>query len=296
LDKVFGYVGLGEYIYAAGVSRRWRGRYLRLCYTEAGPAGEKLCTYYSSAIITTARLQMALDSKLTMAAPEQSSSFAEDLVWYSLDPISVITLAKVYDMKWSPRFTSTAAGSDNLELLKWLQKVGCPWELDMVACAAAGHDTACMLQWLHSVTKPWPSHIADKAAMSAGESETPGALNFLLSIGAKWPDKFYDAKISQCWPVRAVIAALANGGAWGVWKCADLAPQLYDCDSGGGDHSDATCRGYCDRKNAVELFKWSHENGCPCTCEADAVEAAAAQAAALAQAAAQAAAAAAVAV
>jgi hypothetical protein len=31
--------------------------------------------------------------------------------------------------------------------------------------------------------------------------------------------------------------------------------------------------------NAIELFEWAHENGCPCTCAADA--AAAAEAAAI---------------
>jgi hypothetical protein len=276
LDKVFGYVGLGEYVYAAGVSRRWRGRYLKLCYTEAGPAGEKLCTYYSSAIITTARLQMALDSKLTMAALEQSSSFAEDLVWYSLDPISVITLAKVYDMKWSPRFTSAAADSDNLELLKWLHKVGCPWLVRQVMDVAARHDSARMLQWMHSATKPWSADTAAKAMASAADSSTTDSITFLRTVGVEWPDRFYKSPFGQCWPARAVQVALADGCAWGEWKCADLAPDLFYCISEGGTHKDDDCIPYCDRKHAVELFAWAHQNGCPCTCEVDAADAAAA--------------------
>eukprot|EP00953_Heterococcus_sp_UTEX-ZZ885_P030275 16003-Heterococcus_DN1.PRE.3 len=276
LDKVFGYVGLGEYIYAAGVSRRWRGRYLRICYTEAGPAGEKLCTYYSSAIITTVRLQMALDSKLTMAALEQYSSFAEDLVWYSLDPVNVITLAKVYDMKWSPRFTSTAARSDNLELLKWLHKVGCPWDVVHVMQAAARHYTACMLRWLHSLTKPWSAEIAKKVMWCAAQAGTTDTLKFVRSTGVEWPSRFYEEPFGRCWPVRAVLTALADGCAWGEWKCADLAPDLFYCISEGGTHKDDDCIPYCDRKYAVELFAWAHQNGCPCTCEADAADAAAA--------------------
>jgi hypothetical protein len=35
LDEVFSFVGLGEYYYVASVSRRWRGRYIKLCYTKA---------------------------------------------------------------------------------------------------------------------------------------------------------------------------------------------------------------------------------------------------------------------
>jgi hypothetical protein len=35
LDTVFSYVGIKDYIYAAGVSRHWRVRYLKLCYSAA---------------------------------------------------------------------------------------------------------------------------------------------------------------------------------------------------------------------------------------------------------------------
>jgi hypothetical protein len=37
LDAVFGFVGIGEYAYAAGVNRRWRGRYIKLYYNKAAP-------------------------------------------------------------------------------------------------------------------------------------------------------------------------------------------------------------------------------------------------------------------
>jgi hypothetical protein len=154
LDQVFGYEGLSEYIYAADVSRRWRGRYLKMCYTKAERADEKLCTCYRRAAITTARPQLALDSKLTMTASEQSKSFVKTVVWKSLEPFSVMTLAKVYDMKWCSEFTLQAAQADNLELLQWLHKVGCPWDLEHVMDAAAWHNSARTLRWLHSVTKP----------------------------------------------------------------------------------------------------------------------------------------------
>jgi hypothetical protein len=55
LDAVFGYVGLGEYYYVAGVSRRWRGRYIKLCYSNADDDDdEKLWTAYDSTIVTAA--------------------------------------------------------------------------------------------------------------------------------------------------------------------------------------------------------------------------------------------------
>ena len=38
LDAVFSFVGVEEYLFAAGVSRKWRVRYLKLCYSEAASA------------------------------------------------------------------------------------------------------------------------------------------------------------------------------------------------------------------------------------------------------------------
>jgi hypothetical protein len=65
LDTVFSYVGVGDYFFAAGVCRRWRGRYLKLCYNEAAAdKAEKLRTTYSSAFMTAARLQLAFKSGL----------------------------------------------------------------------------------------------------------------------------------------------------------------------------------------------------------------------------------------
>jgi hypothetical protein len=56
LDTVFSYVGIGEYFYAAGVSRSWRGRYIKLCYNKSRKQENKLCTRYCSATVTAARL------------------------------------------------------------------------------------------------------------------------------------------------------------------------------------------------------------------------------------------------
>jgi hypothetical protein len=62
LDEVFSYVGIGEYIYAAAVCRRWRGRYIKLCYNKvAEDSTDMLCTCYKSTIATAGRFQLALD-------------------------------------------------------------------------------------------------------------------------------------------------------------------------------------------------------------------------------------------
>jgi hypothetical protein len=224
LDEVFSFVGLGEYICAAGVSRRWRGRYIKLCYTEAdADDDEKLCTYYGSAFSTAARLQLALDNKLTIADLEQSDSLASKLVYQILEPISVMSLAKVYEMKWCAEFTLNAALANKLELLQWLHKVGCPWDAEKVACATAWQDSACMLRWVHSVTGPWSDETVDKAMWCAGCSGSTDTMKFLRSVGAEWSVRFYDAYIGQCWGVHTVKLALAEGCSWDNWSCADLA-------------------------------------------------------------------------
>jgi uncharacterized phage infection (PIP) family protein YhgE len=71
LDTVFSYVGIKEYVYTAAVSRRWRGRYIKLCYSNVkskkDKKANKLLTSHRSAARTAARLQLAFDSGLTIA-------------------------------------------------------------------------------------------------------------------------------------------------------------------------------------------------------------------------------------
>jgi hypothetical protein len=68
LDTVFSYVGIGDYIYTGAVSRRWKGRYTKLCYNEAKEGKkDKLTTAHQSTVMTAARLQLALKSSLSVA-------------------------------------------------------------------------------------------------------------------------------------------------------------------------------------------------------------------------------------
>jgi hypothetical protein len=98
--------------------------------------------------------------------------------------------------------------------------------------------------------------------------------------GAERPISFYSKKdtpaVSQCWPLRCVQWALANGSTWLVWRCQDLTPQHYECCTDGAEHGEDTCDPDCHRKNAIQLFAWAHEHGCPCTCGEAAAAAAAA--------------------
>jgi hypothetical protein len=150
LDTVFSYVGIGEYFTAAGVSRRWRGRYIKLCYNKAANRPNKLCTTYRSAVLTAAKLQLALANKLTVEALERSLRSRSCMV-LSSEPTEVLTVARLHGMAWHKGLCLLAAKHNNLQLLQWLHSNGCPWSLNDVAAAAACADSADMLNWLHSV-------------------------------------------------------------------------------------------------------------------------------------------------
>jgi hypothetical protein len=101
LDVVFSYVGIGDYIYTGAVSRRWKGRYIKLCYSKAKDGKKhKLTTAHKSALLTAARLQLALKSSLTVSALQNNQKLPFYIVVRSLEPIAVLTLARVHGLRW----------------------------------------------------------------------------------------------------------------------------------------------------------------------------------------------------
>jgi hypothetical protein len=183
LDLIFDYVGFGEYYYAAGVSRRWRGRYIKLCYNAvADKEAHKLCTSYGSALVTANRLQLALRAGLNMAQLQDYEDLSNDVV-NSLEPIAVLTVAKTYDMPWSEALCTDAAYYNKLKLLQWLHERRCPWTESAVLSEAAKNDAVEMLKWLQSVTEPWPQAVKDSILWDAGRSDALDAVKWLTAAG-----------------------------------------------------------------------------------------------------------------
>jgi hypothetical protein len=144
-----------------------------------------------------------------------------------------------------------------------------------------------MLKFLRNITPKWRYKDLQHLLHAAGSAERFTSAKWLRDIGAAWPDSFYRTAsehirgVNECWSVAAVQWALADGCSWGDWQCSKLMPELYTCrasyDSRYRDgklvynEQQCECPGErCMKRNAIELFKWAHENGCPCTCEADA--------------------------
>jgi hypothetical protein len=71
LDHIFSFVGAGEHLYAAGVCRQWRCRYMQFCTSSSGPVQT---TLKRSALVTESRLQLALSCGLTVASCAETTA------------------------------------------------------------------------------------------------------------------------------------------------------------------------------------------------------------------------------
>eukprot|EP00953_Heterococcus_sp_UTEX-ZZ885_P042495 21586-Heterococcus_DN1.PRE.1 len=151
LDAVFSYVGIRDYIYTGAVSRRWNGRYKKLCHNLLGKWGPKLCTNHSNTLISAGRLQIAIDSGLDMARL-QSLSDDSFIMRVSLDPIAVLMQARQYGLDWTSDLSESAAAYNKLELLQWLQQMGCPLDIPALMKIAVDHQFIDILNWLRSNT------------------------------------------------------------------------------------------------------------------------------------------------
>lgn len=277
LDTVFGYVGIGEYLFAAGVCRNWRGRYIKLCYghaaaAAAGAAGAavaatndkkkkkatpKLFTSYKSALITASRLQLALQSSLLMADLQRNTyHFAEHVGRASLQSIEVIAVAKQYDLAWNVNLCNSAAASGKLHLLQWLRERLCPWHESHVLENAALGGNVDMLIWLQQRTAPWSEVTLQRMLSGAAIAGHLPAVKWLHQLGAAWPNSFVGIDwegeyVAACWPVGIVAALLITGNfTWASvsWQCQKLAAAEFESER--------------EQLRAAQLLQWAHANVC----------------------------------
>jgi hypothetical protein len=189
----------------------------------------------------------------------------------SLEPTAVFTIAKLHDFKWGTNMCKAAASANKLELLQWLHKSGCPWNLQHMCNAVVHLDDLSILKWLYAVTKPWTQTILDELLWDAGINDNLELAQWLHEIGAAWPHSFHSLNElydTGFWNLSLVKWAVANGCSRGVWQCQDMLPQRWPC--GICEHQHTVCyRENCDSNLACVLLEWAHENGCPCTCDAE---------------------------
>jgi hypothetical protein len=272
LNEVFNYVGIKDYIYAAGVSRKWRVRYLKLCYSKATSKEQKdkLSTSFKNAAMTAARLQWAFDSGLTVAdLQKHQRASASALACTSLEPITVLTLARTYGLQWTRDYTLEAAVRNDVQLLQWLLRCGCDCSAASVTYwAQQQHNNLDMLKCCESaglLCDDLKAHML----VRAGIDGQLNILQWLRDMYTAWPVMLYEA-YDNCWTVPAIQWALANGCSWSGWRCQHAKAANFNCAVNGltaGDHNDDACTAaHCMKRKAAVLFAWAHEHGCPCSC------------------------------
>jgi hypothetical protein len=261
LDHVFGWVGGGDYLYVAGVSRRWRGRYMQHCaHTTTGAHDKKLVTRYRSTIMSESRLQHAKATGFIISDLNLSTEkYALMICQHSLEPQQVITVLRLHGVPWNNIVCKKAAYLGNLHLLQWLHSNGCKWHEYSVLVNAGRSGSVPMLEWLRTVTKPWYKETSGDMLVDAASCGRMRAARWIKAQGASWPTSFVSKftnsrkiEFRQCWSLSAVRWAVASGSGWLKWKCGNYAADKYDGE------------GY--RKQATDVLQWAHANGCPCTC------------------------------
>jgi hypothetical protein len=260
LDHVFKLVGGADHLYVGGVSRRWRGTYLRHCaQNSCFDFDKKLVTRHRSVLMTKRRLQLALSSGLTVTdwnvdTPQKADLFCK----HSLEPEKVMTLLRVHGVPWSIDLCTRAAFYNKLTLLQCSHSNSCPWHVPAVLVQASKGGSVAVLEWLLTVTAPWP--CAAKLNMlhaAACHSKIPAA-QWLRANGATWPRSFpivqtsAEGSMKTFWKLPAVKWALACDSGWLTWNCENYAADRFK---------------YLKfKQQAKELLDWAHAYGCPCTC------------------------------
>jgi hypothetical protein len=231
LDQLFLQVGGGEHLYIAGVSRRWRGRYIQHC-VQNGTTKEskKLVTRHRSVLRTESRLQLALNCGLVVKDWPMDKLTCPDLIClHSVEPQHVMTLLKVQGVPWDAMLCARAALHSKLPLLQWLRKSACPWAELTVLYAADRCGNLAMLEWLLTFTSPWTDITKQYMISHAGWNDKLAAAQWFRARGVKWPAKITgqynailtNAIVHQCWSLTTVQWAVAAGSGWLDWHCED---------------------------------------------------------------------------
>jgi hypothetical protein len=262
LDQIFSYVGGGDHLYIGGVNRRWRGRYLQYCARNStSKCNRKLVTRQRSVLLSASRLQLAISNGLAVEGwTFEGWSHAELVCKHSLEPQQVMALLRLHGVPWSATLCEVAASLSKLSLLQWLRASSCPWQESYVLGQACMRGGVAMLEWIRTVVPPWSAARKRKMLNGAGWSDNLAVSKWIKAQGAEWPSKFIGTGIStgtgtasvQCWSLTTVKWAIASGSRWLDWLCEDYVADKYT-------ESDA-------KQHAVDVLKWAHANGCPCTC------------------------------
>jgi hypothetical protein len=210
LDAVFSYVGLHDYVYTGAVSKRWNERYSNFCISESEahtvrrstavvqtrvrsvrrcPALSKVhgrCTALINAVITAARLQLAVDNSLDLTTLPVRT-ILEAVVMHSLEPRSVIPVVIVGQNRWESDLWESAVRNNKLQLLQWLEDRGFDLNGRITGAAhtAVQNDYVALLTWLysHADASLWTEKFKQELFWEAGRYSSFNSLEWLREKG-----------------------------------------------------------------------------------------------------------------
>eukprot|EP00611_Tribonema_gayanum_P025758 TRINITY_DN5963_c0_g1_i2.p1 TRINITY_DN5963_c0_g1~~TRINITY_DN5963_c0_g1_i2.p1 ORF type:complete len:351 (-),score=66.49 TRINITY_DN5963_c0_g1_i2:2276-3328(-) len=205
LGLILSFVGKGNWLFVAGVSRKWRAIYASGVSSagdagaEAGPAAGPAAavaspadvnaasmqrTTFASALSTVPTLQMAHACGLNMDHLNERGIYSFCRTAGEVGSKEVLLWAREHGMRWNACVCGGATQQDRLAILRWLRlEQDCPWEIRFVARTAAERGMVTLLEWVMS--QPDAQVLTNtylSLAASAGGSIP--VLEWLLARGA----------------------------------------------------------------------------------------------------------------
>jgi hypothetical protein len=269
-NDILPFLGPGNYIFVAGISRRFKDLYniyfskienppeispfeksLSYAYNRRDycTVSTTFTTFYGNVFsyLPTAKFWKDLDSvngnpfRSQLPSPFGSSFIPEQLrpgrvcaLIAKSGNLQVLQWAKAVGFTMNEQTSYLAASAGHLQVLKWARENGCPWEEWTCAHAAEGGHLE-VLKWALENACPWNEWTC-KCAAGKGHLEV---LQWARENGCPWNED--------------TCSNAAEGGHLEVLKWAHENVCPWD---------ESTCA-YAAKRGHLEVLKWAHKNGCP---------------------------------
>jgi hypothetical protein len=236
LQNVLSYVGAGQYLFVALVSRLWKdvygtARYRQLAFDEIRSCGSLKLTLGSSVFASPSRVWLARLSGLdgtTKAYQHAAGKYAD---------VGLLATAHCLGMQYTAATMRGAANRNKLAEVQFLHRRGCPWSLCLLEDAAQrGHFE--LVRWCYEHGCAWDD--ASSASKYAAKSGNVELMAWLL----QQPDTQLSTE---------VMAAAAAEGHTAL--CHFLHAQQCPWDTNSTNNAAMS--------GDLELLRWFLDSGCP---------------------------------
>jgi hypothetical protein len=290
LELILGFVGGNQALYVRPVNSSWMACYDKTTINQQGRIGwhvhTSFCTSYRAVLASASRVRLAHDAGLLFSAKyslehcagkHANTSTLEAAHKLGL-PFSSTLLESAArsrcfsKLQWLyteqrcllPKgVTAEAARAGDVEMLRWLQGIGCELTEETSAAAASTANNLEVLKFLHEQGCPWHRDVCESAAYdddleqlkwlhAHGAVIGNNAANTAAEVGAarvlEWLQQQQGVEFTAC--------TMAHAAMFGhVQVCQWLRAQQCPWDS--------KATGVAASGNYCETLRWLIENGCP---------------------------------